>query len=87
MSNKFTNLMKRFLENPKLNREKFVKNKQIYNVCLNKNRQKNVNIINRKMSTYSYYGMNDGGGGGGRNRLIYMIIMSTTCYLINKRFI
>lgn len=53
MSNKVTRLIKRFLQNHKLNREKFVKNKQIYKDYLNKNRKININnIINRNMSTY-----------------------------------
>ncbi len=65
MSNRINYFIRSILQNSKLNREKFVKNKKIYNEYVAKRKQQNINtIIKRKFSTYSTP-LSFGGGGGG----------------------
>ena len=71
--------IKPIFQTSNLNREKFVKNKKIYNESIVNNRQNNYNkFVTRKMSSCraSFYG--GGGGGGGPNwsqSIIYMFII------------
>jgi hypothetical protein len=83
MSGRFQYFIRNILQNSKLNREKFVKNKRIYNESITKNRQKNNNrIIIRKMSTFTPpLSFGSTGGGKGPNNpkwepFIYMFVLS-----------
>jgi len=92
MSNRIQHYICRFLQNSKLNREKFVKNKSIYKKSLKK---VTVNkIIKRDMSSYCESGVFSGGNGGngdngdngnnGGNELVYMFIMALGVYISSK---
>jgi hypothetical protein len=75
------------LQNSKLNREKFVKNKKLYIESICKNRQQNYNkIITRKMSCFSYtgYSFYEGGNGGGPKDIIYMFVLAFSCDICVK---
>jgi hypothetical protein len=66
MSNRVSYFIRSILQNSKLNREKFVNNKKIYNQFIAKNKQQNNNrIIIRKMSTIPPLSFGSTGGGGG----------------------
>ena len=87
----FARILKPILQNSKLNREKFVKNKKLYIDSIVKNRQQNHNkVVTRKMATFSepgssFYG--GGGGGGGPNwstGIIYMFIVAVSCNISSK---
>lgn len=75
-----TKILRVFLQNSKLNGEKFVNNKKKYIVSKLKNRQQNYNkIITRKMTTYNKLPLSFGNGPNGPNRpngdsIIYMIL-------------
>jgi hypothetical protein len=79
--------IKPIFQTSNLNREKFVKNKKIYNESIVNNRQNNYNkFVTRKMSSCraSFYG---GGGGGGPNwsqSIIYMFIVAVSCNISSK---
>lgn len=68
MSNRINYFIRSILQNSKLNREKFVNNKKIYNEYIAKRKQNNSNrIITRKISTFVpplSFGSTGGGGGG-----------------------
>jgi len=72
----------------RLNREKFVKSKKLYNESIVNNRQNSYNkFVTRKMSSCgaSFYG--GGGGGGGPNwvqSFIYMFIVAVSCNISSK---
>jgi hypothetical protein len=83
--------IKPIFQTSKLNREKFVKNKKLYNVSIINNRQNNYNkFVTRKMSSYSQQGASfygGGGGGGGPNwfqSIIYMFIVAFSCNISSK---
>jgi hypothetical protein len=87
----FARILKPILQNSKLNRVKFVKNKKLYIDSIVKNRQQNHNkVVTRKMATFSepgssFYG--GGGGGGGPNwskGIIYMFIVAVSCNISSK---
>jgi hypothetical protein len=83
MSNRIYYLLRSLLQNSKLNREKFVKNKKTYNELIKKNKQQNYNkIITRKMSTYipplSFRG---GGGPKKPNNIFYMFLAASSVYI------
>jgi hypothetical protein len=89
MSNRIHNLIRRFLQNSGINREKFVNNKQIYKESIIKNRQQNYNkIVVRKMSTYipnpSYNNDGNNGNKPPNNDYKYLIIISIGVFLSNK---
>ena len=83
-------ILRVFLQNSKLNGEKFVNNKKKYIVSKLKNRQQNYNkIITRKMTTYNKLPLSFGNGPNGPNRdsIIYMILAAVGFYIslnINK---
>jgi hypothetical protein len=85
MLNRSQYFIRAVLQTSKINREKFVKNKKIYNESLVKNRQNNINkIIVRKFSTYNrnppfmeFNGPNPPNG----NNIIYMIIAASGVYI------
>jgi hypothetical protein len=89
MSNKSPYFIRSILQNSKLNREKFVNNKGIYNLSISKNRKQNFNnIIKRKMSSYNHplsFGGGGGGDGGGpkrpNNGILYMFAAFTGIYI------
>ena len=80
--------IKPIFQTSNLNREKFVKNKKLYNVSIIINRQNNYNnFVTRRMSSCgaSFYG--GGGGGGGPNwvqSFIYMFIVAVSCNISSK---
>ena len=85
----FTRTFKLIFQTSKLNREKFVKDKKLYNESIVKYRQNNYNkIVTRKMSSYSQDGTSfNGGGGGGPNLgqgIIYMFIVAVSCNISSK---
>lgn len=85
MSNKTLNLMKSILQNSKINRTNFIKNKKIYNEHKFKNKQPNHNLIlKRKFSTFQPFMMNGGGGGDG-NELIYLTAIIVGLYFTFKK--
>ena len=79
------NFIKTILHNSKLNREKFVRNKKIYNKMLSKNKNCNY-IINRNFGTFHAYDFNNNNNNNNKNKLIYLVIALTT-YHITKKFI
>ena len=89
MSNRIQYFIRTILQNSKLNREKFVNNKGIYNLSISKNRKQNFNnIIKRKMSSYNHplsFGGGGGGDGGGpkrpNNGILYMFAAFTGIYI------
>ena len=98
MSNRIQYFIRNILQNSKLNREKFVNNKKIYNQLISKNRQNNSSrIITRKMSTFVpplSFGSSTGSGGNGPNnpkwkQFVYMFVLSMGIvippYLINNK--
>jgi len=76
----YNRILRLFLQNSKLNREKFVNNKKKYIISTLKNRQQNYNkIITRKMTTYNKPPLSFGNGPNRPNRpngdsIIYMIL-------------
>lgn len=78
MSNRTQYFMRRIIQNSKLNREKFVYNKNIYmaNSVMRKN--SNTNIIKRNISTYQ----GPGGGPNGPNMLLVAFGGAISLYLI-----
>jgi len=81
MSNRVQNYIHKYLQNSKINREKFVKNKMIYNEYIAMSRLPNINkIIKRKMTTYSGSGGNGGGNNGGGNYLV-MVMAALGAYI------
>jgi len=88
----FARILKPILQNSKLNREKFIKNKKLYVESIIKNRQQNHNkVVNRKMTTFSepvssFYG---GGGGGGPKWTegIFYIFIAAVSYNISSKFL
>ena len=80
------------LENSKLNREKFVKNKNKYNITLSKNKANHNRFIVRKMTTFVRPPLsfgNDGGNGNGPNNpfngggpyLLFMAAAGLSAYM------
>jgi hypothetical protein len=71
-------ILRIFLQNSKLNREKFVNNKKNYIVSKFKNRQQNyIKIITRKMTTYNKPPLSFGNGPNrppNGSSIIYMIL-------------
>lgn len=81
------NFIRNILQNSKLNREKFVKNKKLYNVMVSKNKNKNKNFnytIKRNLGTFHSYDFNN--NNNNNNRLLYLIL-ALTSYHITKRII
>ena len=84
MSNKTLYLMKSILQNSKINRTNFIKNKKIFNEYKFKNKQPNHNLIlKRKFSTFQPFMMNGGGGDG--NELIYLTAIIVGLYFTFKK--
>jgi hypothetical protein len=87
-TNRVTYFIRSILQNSKLNREKFVKNKIKYNISKTKNNLNNT-IIKRNMSTKAFNQpknySNFSGGGGPQN---FMILIATIfgVYLGSGRF-
>jgi hypothetical protein len=87
MSNKSPYFIRSILQNSKLNRDKFVSNKGIYNLSISKNKKQNYNkIIKRKMTTSYKPPLSFGGGpnnnnNNNNNRIIYMIIVAGGTYI------
>jgi len=86
----FARIFKPILQNSKLNRERFIKNKKLYVESIIKNRQQNHNkVVTRKMTTFSepgssFYG---GGGGGGpkwTEGIFYMFIVAFSYNISSK---
>ena len=69
---KVHNFIRNILQNSKLNREKFVKNKQIYNKMLSKNKNYNL-IIKRNYGTH-FPNQKFNNNNNNNNRLLYLII-------------
>lgn len=83
-------VLRTILQNSKLNREKFVKNKIIYTSIKSKNQiNSNYNMISkRKISTSSYSPpqYNSGFGGGGPQGFGALFVCATGFYFITERF-
>ena len=87
MSNRVQYFIRSFLQNSKLNREKFVNNKGNYKLSISKNNQQNYNkIIKRKMSSYNPP-LSFGGGPNNNNNnnnnkgIIDMIVAAGGVYI------
>jgi hypothetical protein len=75
--------IRNILQNSKLNREKFVRNKKTYNKMLSKNKNYNY-IIKRNFGTFHSYDFNN--NNNNNNRLLYLIL-ALTSYHTTKRII
>lgn len=90
-ANRVHYFIRSILQNSKLNREKFVKNKITYNSIKSKNKiNSNYNmIIKRKMSTSNYsppqYN-SDFGGGGGPSGFGALFVCAAGFYFVTDRF-
>ena len=85
MCNKTLYLMKSILQNSKINRTNFIKNKKIYNEKIFKNKQPNHNfIIKRNFTSFQPFMMNGGSGGDG-NELIYLTAIIVGLYFTFKK--
>jgi hypothetical protein len=86
MSSKINFIMRR--QNTKLNSYNFVKNNQLYNLSIIKNRQTNYNrIIYRKNHTFEplFGGPNgDNNDPNNRNRIVIMLLASIWFYASSK---
>ena len=88
----FARIFKPILQNSKLNRERFIKNKKLYVESIIKNRQQNHNkVVNRKMTTFSepgssFYGGGGGGGDGPKwtEGIFYMFIVAFSYNISSK---
>jgi hypothetical protein len=78
--------MKSILQNSKINRTNFIKNKKIYNEHKFKNKQPNHNlIIKRNFTSFQPFMVNGGGGGGDGNELIYLTAIIVGLYFTFKK--
>lgn len=88
----FARIFKPILQNSKLNRERFIKNKKLYVESIIKNRQQNHNkVVTRKMTTFSepgssFYGGGGGGGDGPKwtEGIFYMFIVAFSYNISSK---
>jgi len=89
--NKFQVFMKRILQNPNLNREKFVKNKMYYNIH-HKNRILHKMVVKRHITTSNRANDNNTNsdfGGGNNNRppnFMVITMMALGLYFTSGRF-
>jgi len=79
MSNRTQYFIRRIIQNSKLNREKFVYNKNNFMVNSVKRKNSNNNIIKRNISTYD--GPNNGGPNG-PNMLLIAIGGALSVYIV-----
>jgi hypothetical protein len=90
-ANRVVTFMKRILQNSKLNREKFVKNKMYYNIRY-KNRIINKMVVKRYITTSNRANdnnTNSGFGGGNNNRppnFMVITMMAFGLYFTSGRF-
>lgn len=74
-SNKINYFIRNILLNSKINREKFVQNKRVYNVI---NSKKN-NLSNRR--NFGTFCSNDSYN---KNNIIYIVLMISTVYYVSR---
>ena len=87
-TNRVTYFMRSILQNSKLNREKFVKNKIKYNISKTKNKFNNNMIIKRNISTKTFNqskNHRDFSGGGGPPNFMVLIATILGVYLGSGR--
>ena len=79
MSNRVYNFVRAILQNSRLNGEKFIKNKKIYNISLKKNSQSILynRIISRKVHTYNVPPPKNGGN------WLFIIVASSGVYILD----
>jgi hypothetical protein len=81
--NRAQHFIRNILQNSMLNREKFVKNKKLYNQTIFKNKNNHNLIFKRKFSThYSGFPPPNNNKGG---HWVFMLMVATTCYIVSKR--
>jgi hypothetical protein len=84
MSNRTLHFITSILQNSKINRTNFIKNKKIYNEKIYENKQHNHNLImKRKFS--SFQPLMNGGGGGDGNEIIYLTAIIVGLYFTFKK--
>lgn len=84
--NRVQYLIRNILQNSKFNREKFVKNRKIYNEMVSKN--KNFNLINkRNYGTYFTNSQFNNNNKNNKNNNLLYLILALSSYHITKRII
>ena len=78
-SNRIKYFIRNMLQNSGLNREKFVKNKKVYNVNISKNKNNHNLIGKRNFGSQSFQFPNNNNN---NNLLLYIAGMLTMCYFI-----
>ena len=81
-SNRIHYFIKNYLQNSKLNREKFVKNKKMYNDLSKKNKINHSLIVKRNFNTNSY-GLPP--NNNNKNILMIYVAVSFWVYIIYKK--
>ena len=74
--------IKNILQNSKLNREKFVKNKKTYSETIFKNKNRNNLIFKRNFGTASNFPPPNNNNGG---NWILMLMLATSSYIVSKK--
>ena len=82
-SNRVQYFIRNILQNSKLNREKFVKNKKTYSETIFKNKNRNNLIFKRNFGTASNFPPPNNNNNGGNWVLVLMI--ATTSYIVSKK--
>jgi hypothetical protein len=93
-SNRIKYNIRNILQNSFINRDKFVKNKKIYNVMVSKNKTNNHNLIGKRnfgTTTFHIPKFNDNSNDNNNNNnnnnndILYVAGMLTICYFISKK--
>jgi len=80
-TNRIQYFIRSILQISKLNREKFVKSKKIYNENIIKNKNRNNLIIKRKFCTYYQPSNNNNNGGN----WVLVLMMAASIYIVTKK--
>jgi hypothetical protein len=86
--NRIKYFIRNILQSSQLNREKFVKNKKVYNVAISKNKINNHILINKRSysTNFSYLPpSNNNNNNNNNNNLLYAAGMLIMCYFTLKK--
>ena len=84
-ANRIQYFIKNILQTSKLNREKFVKGKKIYNENMIKNKSNYNFITNRKFSTSPRHLEKPNNNNNGGGHWVLILMMATSSYIVSKR--